>query len=190
MSRTLCRIAMALSLVPAVSATPIYDYLYTGNHFEASFVKPPYTASGFISVEMLIQHPILGSDFEQPDAFLRITMSDGVQTMVFDRFRPDNEVEASDVMLWEPWRAGQNAAMMTVNRPAYGGGSTQLDTVSSAEFLNERIYAAVYGDPGVWRLSEYEDPSVRYFVPEPTSLLLLASGIISLIGFGWRNRRE
>lgn len=206
-SRVLTTLAPMLMLLMAAPASASAIYAYTGNPFSAVSVQgslvpaDPYTTGDRVSLVMELPEVLSGNldwVIVNPSTF---TFTDGVSALTQGNTTFSQFVLSTDgggnIVAWE---------MQAENRAVVLGGGTirQIITRSSAAsvadrgfdilcgpgsnglscVLDEPFYdnrAALMDDPGTWTLEVTASP-----VPEPTSILLLGTG---LIGAAVRRRR-
>jgi hypothetical protein len=173
------RVGFALACLLAWTTSPATAdviYQYTGNPFTT--VASPYTTSDFISgtIELSsILPPNLNQASIQVNAF---SFSDGVQTLTSATLgSPTDSLVSTDgsgaiVAFWEFVFGGSNpeaSSIQTLNAfPGMQGPVTKDEGRLGNLAMGEPIGANT-NSPGVWTL-----------VPEPSTTLLLASGVVCL----------
>ena len=173
------RVGFALACLLAWITSPATAdviYQYTGNPFTT--VTSPYTTSDFVSGTIQLSSilpPNLNQASIQVNAF---RFSDGIQTLTSANLGlPTDSLVSTDgsgavVGFWEFVFGGRNPEAPTIQTlnafPGMQGPVTQDEGRLGNLAMGEPIGANT-NSPGVWTL-----------VPEPSTALLLASGVVGL----------
>jgi hypothetical protein len=168
-------LSIALLLMPL----PIYAdtvYTYTGNNFDAfDYANTSYSPSDFISFFFDVAAP-LAADFSGVITPISYTVSDGVETLnqatVPETFFGITTDASANIINW-------NILFLQLST------DRQLFSFWDPELVGEDGSLDGYGDgayilnsPGIWTSSTTSPPAV----PEPSTLLLLGSGILAATG--------
>ena len=184
MTRTMVRrfptamVAIGLVLGLSAPAWAVAIYTYTGNPFTTAPL--PYTFSDYVTVSMTLTNPIAPSQNllnVVPD-LVTLTMSDGVQTLDLSNPNLASTVAAfsTDVTgTITGWSVG-----LFQNPPGCPTSGCSIQTVNIVNNVSDEGIGANQffagdafnsADPGVWTL-----------VPEPTTVTLLAFGLVAMVG--------
>ncbi len=159
-------------------------YTYTGNPFFSVATSAPYTDSDFISGSFTVASPLaanlssLSPDVITPESF---TFTDGIDTDTnadaqdqvpnFSIFGTDS---SGNITEWTIgfWFGSGSIFMSTI----YGFGDSDAVFQTEGQGLN-------FADPGTWAMSTTSAPPDTAATPEPSSLLLLGTGILGFVAF-------
>jgi hypothetical protein len=178
----LCGLALTVIPLKSAPAETVYTYSYVGNPF--TDVTSPFTTSDFITASfttnsLLAANSVFGETDIYPTTF---SVSDGIDTITNGNPGVDFETitfstdAVGDITEWDFHIADQTTGnIMTQNfkdSPIFGTEirdlSIQFPSLAQGEVLN---------DPGVWSVSE-----TTATTPEPSSIALLGSGALGIIG--------
>lgn len=168
-------IGLVLGLSTSASAVAIYSY--TGNPYTTIFGSM-YTSSMYVTATMTLSNPIAPnqSKVDLLPELISLTMFDGVQTLdssnlSLNRIAVASTDSAGKMTDWQVWLfvAGGPIGIATMTPPS---GPLVLDQVNHTPEDN----ASVRDNAGSWAV-----------VPEPTTVTLLALGLVAMAGVRRRN---
>jgi len=173
----LMSIGLELGLSAPASATAVYTY--TGNDFTS--VTSPYTTSMSVTASMTLTNPIgpNQTNVDETSNLVAISLADGVHSLSLTT--PNIEVttatfttdSAGNITSWNVLLG----VFVGVSPPVISTENDQTLVQDTGAFLNGPS-GAVANDPGVWTLVS---------VPEPSSVVLLALGLVAMAGSRRRN---
>jgi PEP-CTERM motif len=179
-----CGIAMAA--LPFTSALADTMYTYTGNPFTSGSSGPPdapFTTSDSVSGWFTIAAPLaanLAIGSITPTAY---SFSNGVETFTngepFSLFTFVVGTDATGAI--NEWGIEVNGIeaqheFLTISSPMQ---TTDLGTLPPPNDVSNELIGQNFNDPGTW-VSDAPPPST--VTPEPSSLILLGSGALGLVG--------
>jgi hypothetical protein len=177
---------LAALLLPLPAFADTFTYTYTGNDF--TVVQGSYTLTDSVTGEFALSAPL--SDTTSYDAIpTSFSFSDGIQTITnstpgISVFGFDVTTDASgDIVSW----------LIDIGVLTNSGSGNYFTSLSTANVSNGAIDSgynpftgnegSIRNDPGTWTVTD--NPAAT---PEPSSLILLGSGLAAAAAFGRRLR--
>lgn len=185
-AKGLAAMALALLLSPVTSHAHLYDYEYVGLPFDW-IEGATYTPANHVTISLLTDHPLSygerGFTENQSSEMISFIMSDGYQTLsLADGYFADLEIydglKADGTPIgWLIWlEDNPSDTRNTVFSENSPDGSYDVG-INGADFGRNFV-------EGTWTVSKCSSP-----VPEPSTALLLATGIAGMAGATlWRRK--
>jgi hypothetical protein len=173
---------LLLAAIPSTSALADTTYTYTGNDFVSA--KAPFTDSDFISGSFTVSSP-LAADLSDvtitPESF---SFTDQIQVFASS----DPTVTAQHFLIWTDASGDITGWEIAFDIPALHSvndlGTEDVPTpgvipndIGSYPNPGEAITSAVQKDPGTWT-----ETTTAAATPEPSSLILLGTGMLGAVG--------